>query len=206
MSYLQNIAAPGAGSRMGGILTLAVVRKADVTNYPTPVNGVVTGSLTLRAGASWARWVVGFQSAGMSSNARNNREGASKANSLPFFLPLDLEGVRLMLQRAEEDEFIVVYVDATGRQKIFGTLTAPARFEFSHESGTAPGDRNGNNCSFFYTGPDNTYFYDADSPAPGVGPAPAVVSFNGVPIASLTPGQTLNILSDYDYTEYFVTE
>lgn len=205
MGYLQNISRQPSGGKMGGILTIDVVRKSDVESIPAPVNGTVSGAVVLKAGAAWSRWITGYQSAAITTTARTSREGPSKASELPFILPLDRAGVRYMLQLAERDEFIVVYKDATGKQKIFGTLQAPVRFEFDHATGQTNTDTNKNNCRFFYQGPDNTYFYDAAAIVPGAGPAPAVVLFNGVAIASLQPGETLNILSDYSYTEYFTT-
>lgn len=204
MSYLQNITRQPGGGKLGGILTIDVVRKADVESLPPVVNGTVYGAVVLKAGKSFVRWVAGHQSANINSQARNSREGTSKNNTLPFFLPIDRASVRPMLELAEADEFIVLFTDAGGRKKIFGTLDAPAQFEFSHSSGTAHADKNGNNCSFYYTGPPNIFFYEAALPAPS-GAAPAIVRFNGVAIASLTPGQELNILSDYGYNEYFVS-
>lgn len=205
MGYLANISRQQTGGKLGGILTLDIVRKRDVESIPRPVNGTVNGPIVLNAGAAFARWIVGFQSANLNSAGDTTREGSSKKNTLPFFIPTDRAGVRHMLQLAERDEFIVIYKDAQGKQKIFGLTEAPVRFEFSHSTGKTATDVNGNNCSFYYQGPDNTYFYNAAAPAYTAGAAPAIVRFNGVAIASLLPGETLNILSDYSYTDYFTS-
>ena len=206
VSYLQNISRQAQGSKMGGIITLDVIRKADVESIPAPINGAIYGTIVLKEGASFVRWTTRYQSAGIDSKARASREGTSKDTSLEFFISLDRQAIREMLIKAEDgDEFVVIYRYATGPTKIFGTLAAPALFSFDHKSGNQPTDANENNCRFYYSGPDNTYFFLADLPAPAVGPAPSLVKYNGAVIAVLSPGETLEIESDFGFTNFYIT-
>lgn len=204
MSYLKSIPRQPGGGQLGGILTIDVVSKSQVESIPAPVNGIV-GPVVLKEGASFVRWNVTQQSAGLSGASNATREGKSKTNNLNFFIPLDREDLRPMLEIAEHDELIVIYSHPNGKRKIIGTLEAPVQFEFSHGTGTKWADRNGNNCSFYYKGPENTFFYSGDAPVITPGPAPAVVKFNGTVIASLAPGETLDITSDYSFTDYFTS-
>jgi hypothetical protein len=206
MSYLKNIVQQSGGNRMGGVLTLQVARKAEVEKIPAPVNGVVYGTIQLRPGAQLCRWTVGYQSAGITTQLKTTREGPTKESELEFFIPNDPDEIRSMLETASLDEFIVLFQYPNSVQKIFGHLQAPVRFSFDHNSGTNTADRHGYICRFFYNGPDNSFFYRGDLPAAPVGPAPVIVKFNGVAIASLAPGETLNITSDYSFDEYFVTQ
>lgn len=205
MAYLSNIDRIAPGGQLGGVITIDLVRKADVLSMPSPQSGAINGAVVLKAGASFVRWLVKQRSSGIASAARITREGAAKDNRLSFFISLDREEVRAMLELAEHDEFIVIYKYANGKLKIFGTLEAPVLFEFSHNSGNAPAEQNGNNCSFYYNGPDNTYFYNATAPTITPGTAPAIVNFNGAPIASLAPGQVLNIESEFGFTDFYIT-
>lgn len=205
MGYLSNIDRIPSGGQMGGVITIDLVRKADVQSIPVPQYGAINGEVVLKAGASFFRWRVTQKTAGVNSSSRITREGPTKENRLRFFIALDREAVRTMLEQAELDEFIVIYQYANGKKKIFGLLESPVRFEFSHDSGIAPADSNGNNCSFYYDGPDNTYFYNADSPSIGSGPAPVIVKHNGEVIAILSPGQTFNIESEFGFTDFYTS-
>lgn len=202
MGYLQSISLFSGQDNLGGALQLKVCRKAEIETIPAPVNGVVYSAITLKDGGAFYAWAV---NAGMQSQDNNGREGPSKKNSLSFRIPKDRADLRVLLQRMENDEFVVVFTE-NGKQKIFGQLHAPVRFRFAHSSGSSPADLNSYDCSFYYQGPDNTFFYEPAIPAAPAGPSPAIVRFNGVAIASLAPGEIFNITSEYSYTEYFTGE
>jgi hypothetical protein len=191
---------------MGGVLKLQVVRKADVKIIPQPVSGIIYGALQLNEGASTYNWAVSYQSAGITSVSSQKREGISKESELVFFVTGDSEDLRSMFETASLDEFIVLFQYPNTVQKIFGTIQAPVQFAFDHDSGTSTAARHGYTCRFFYSGPDNSFFYRADMPAAPTGPAPSVVEFNDVVIAILQPGEKLKITSDYSFTEYFKTQ
>lgn len=204
MSYLQTIAR-SRNDNTGGIITLQLVRAGDVVSIPDPVDGVIYGDIVFAAGAGWISWDVTFESAQVSSTDRVTREGFATLNDLPFRIPRDIPGVRNMLNLAAEDEFIVLFHDTAGRAKIFGLPEAPVRLVFNHRGGQAIPDGNFYTPRFFYEGPDNINFYNGEvSTAPGAG-SPAVVKFNGVAIASLQPGEVLNIESEFGFTQFFVT-
>jgi hypothetical protein len=205
VSYLLNITRQLQGSKMGGMITLSVIRKDDVESIPEPVDGGIYGAIVLKPGASFVTWQTRYQSAGISSRSRLSKEGSSKDTELGFIISLDRLAIKNMLLAAEEDEFIVIYRYATGPTKIFGLLEAPARFTFDHSSGKQPTDGNENNCRFYYAGPDNTYFFFGEIPAPAPGAAPAVVRYNGEVIAVLQPGETLDIQSDFGFTDFYTT-
>lgn len=199
MSYLTSISRLSQADNIGGILTIQVARKVDIESMSDPVDGVVYGDITFFPGAGFATWDVTGESASAQSRSRTSREGPSKGNRLPFVVPRDRPELRRMFELGEEDEFIVVYKYPNGKQRIFGLIDAPVRFRFDHDSGGSHADLNHYSCEFFYDGPDNMFEYQgAISTAPG-GAAPATVTVNGLAVASLQPGETINFDTDFDF-------
>jgi hypothetical protein len=205
VSYLQNISRLKGNANLGGLVEIRVTRKADVTNIPLPIGGKITGDITFPEGKGFVTWLVTQESLSLKSNSRDSREGISKTNRLPFRVPLDQYNVRMMLEQAEEDEFIVLVKYPNGVYKLFGTLDGPVKFSFDHDSGTSHADGNFNNCEFYYDGPHNIFFYEGEIPSAPVGTAPAIVKYNGTVIASLLPGETFNIISDFGFTDFYTT-
>jgi hypothetical protein len=205
VSYLQNISRFSAADNLGGLIEIQVARKAEISAIPDPVNGVVYGNITFIGDAGFVTWAVTHDTPGTDSNSRQSREGTSKTNRLKFSVPKDRAAVRLMFEQATEDELIILYKDANGKQKLFGLLEFPVKFRFNHSSGSTHAGKNGYDCEFYFEGPENMFEYDGTVTAAPAGPAPAVVKFNGLPIASLAPGEVLDIFSDYSFTEYFTT-
>lgn len=203
-NYLQDILRLNGGDNVSGIVAIQLARKADFVSIPAPVGGTIYNNIVFKSGSSWNTWQVTLETPRITTRENTTREGSSKRKTLEFSIPKDRDTIRNMLALAERDEFIVLFKDANGKQKIFGSLQAPVRFEFGHDSGAQRGERNAYSCRFFYDGPDNEFFYNGTISAPVAGPAPAVVNFNGVPIASLAPGQTLNISSDFAFSSYFI--
>lgn len=205
MSYLKSINALSAADNVGGILALQIVRKADVLDIPDPVDGVIYGDITFSPGVSWISWNVTFETARITRNVRSSPDGPYAVNELPFTVPKDSEELADMLHQAEDDEFIVLLQYPGGKTKIFGLLEGPVRFEFDHDSGGALEDGNKFNCRFFYEGPDNIFFYNGEISAPEAGAAPALVRYNGTVIAALAPGESLNITSDFGFTNFYTS-
>lgn len=205
MSYLKNISRFSGSGNLGGILTIQVARAADIESIPDPLAGIVFGDIVLKAGKSFYTWQVTTETAEANTRGNPTAEGFSKDNTLPFFIPKDRSDIRTMLEAATEDELIVLYKDANGKQKLFGTLDHPVQFEYSTNSGAAHADRNGYSCRFYYKGPENMFEYNGTLPTAPAGAAPAIVRYNGVAIASLAPGETLNINSDFGFTDFYVT-
>lgn len=202
VGYLQSIDRL-AENNMGGLVQIQVARKADIASIPVPVAGVIYGNITFNGSAGWVTWNVLLQSAQLRSAENTTREGSAKSKSLEFVISKDSSVKRAMLELAERDEFVVLYRDANGRQKLFGLPHAPVRFVFNHDTGRQFSDLNGYSCRFYYKGPENEYVYNGAISTPPAGAAPAVVYFNGQAIASLAPGQSLYINSDYSLSEYF---
>ncbi len=184
---------------MGGALQVKVARKSEIEAIPTPVDGVIYGDITFASGGAFYPWSV---FASMQSQDNNGREGPSKKISLSFTVPKDRADVRTLMQKMEHEEFIILYME-NGKQKMFGQLHAPVRFRFAHSSGKEAGDLNAYDCSFYYQGPDNTFFYEGAIAVAPAGPAPALVKFNGTVIMSLAPGEIGEITSDYSLNDYF---
>lgn len=205
MSYLQNIARFTAADNIGGLLEIKVARKADIENIPEPLAGVVYGDIDFLPDKGFVTWFTTPDTPGTDSNSRQSREGSSKNNRLKFSVPKDRPDIRTMFEQASDDELIVLYKDANGKQKLFGQLTAPVKFRFNHSSGNSTSGKNGFECEFYYEGPENIFDYNGAMATAPAGPAPAVVTFNGVAIASLAPGETLEITSEYSLSDYFVT-
>jgi hypothetical protein len=205
MSYLTSIARLSQADNLGGILTIQVARKVDIESMSDPVDGVVFGDITFFPGAGFVTWEVTGESPNANSRSRTSREGASKDNRLSFTVPKDRPELRRMFERAEEDELVVLYKYANGKQRIFGLLDAPVQFRFDHESGGSHSDLNHYRCEFYYDGPDNMFEYNGLISAAPAGAAPAVVKYNGVSIASLSPGEVLNITSEFGLTNFYVT-
>jgi hypothetical protein len=205
MSYLGNITRLSGATNLGGVLTLLVARKDDVESIPEPSQGTIFGDITMKAGKQFYSWEVTTESPRTRSDSRSTREGATKRNALNFTIPKDRADIKNQLDQAEDDEFILIFTDANGKTKIFGLLDTPVKFEFDHDSGAAFSNLNAYDCRFYYEGPDNLYHYDGTLPTAPVGTAPAIVRYNGVAIASLAPGETLNIISDFGFTDFYIT-
>lgn len=203
MGYLQNITRLKSEDNTAGIVSLQVARKSDFESIPDPVSGTIYNDIVFKAGRTWVIWDVILETPRAKGQDNVTREGPSKKNSLEFTIPKDRDTIRQQLDLAHEDELIVLFKDSNGKQKIFGTLTAPARFEYSHDSGAQFSNLNGYSCRFYFDGPDNIYFYNGVLSAPAAGLAPAVVYFNGAAIASLAPGEELHISSDYSLSDFF---
>jgi hypothetical protein len=205
MSYLRTIKNLSAADNLGGILSIYVARKADILSMPEVINGVITGDITFHPGAGWILWQATFESKRMRGDSRSSQEGPFRNNVLTFLVPKDDSLIRDMLERAEEDEFIVLFQYPGADKKIFGLLDMPVNFSFDHDSGNELQEGNRYTCRFFYEGPENSYFYNGDLSAPAPGSAPALVRYNGTVIASLQPGETLNIISDFGFTDFYTT-
>lgn len=203
MSYLKAIKRLSATDNLGGVLSLRVARKADIISIPEPVAGVVNGDINFLPGRGWILWDVTRASA--DSTNKLSREGASKSNKLPFVIAKDRDDLLPMFRQAEDDEFIVLRKDASGKNKLFGLLYAPVRFRYDHTTGTENPDLNHFSCEFFYDGPDNVFDYDGSVPSAPAGPAPALVMYNGAVIAALEPGEVLNIISEFGFTDFYIT-
>ena len=205
VSYLQNISSL-YNDNLGGLIDLKVVRKADVLSIPDPVNGVVYGNITFKPGITgFVVWAATLDTANMESRGGRTREGERKDNRLRVQIPKDNAALRFMLEQATKDEFILLYKDAAGNQKLAGLLHAPMRFTFDHSSGSSFADGNFFTGLFYFEGPDNTYFYNGTAGSPPVGPAPVVVYYNDAAIAVLTAGQELRLYSDFGFTNFFTT-
>lgn len=203
MSYLQNISRLSQLDNLAGLTTVQVIRKADLTNIPAPIQGTIYGALTYAPGAGFVSWQCKLETPRITTEETGSRDGSSKRNTLRLVIPKDRADLRFLFSQMVKDEFIIIFTE-NGKQKIFGQLHSPVRFTWGHDSGASFDQLNSYECQFFYQGPDNVFFYDGDTEAT-TGPAPAIVRFNGTVIATLQPGETLNITSDYSYTDYFVS-
>jgi hypothetical protein len=195
------------GDNLAGLLQLQVCRAADIVSIPEPVNNVVYGNIVFAAGAGMAVWDVTLESPKIESRKSVTKEGTTTANTLPFSIPKDTAAIGDMLKRMEQDEFIVLFKYSNGDQKIFGLKHAPVRFSYDHDSGDSFSSKNAYDCRFFYQGPDNIFFYPGTGGVAPTGPAPVVVLLNGQPWFSANPGQTVNVQSDFDFTdlEYIIS-
>lgn len=198
MSYLQNIS-PLNGDNLGSLLELRIVRKDDVESIPDPVEDIIYGDITLKAGKSFVLWQVTRSTPRHRAVNRASAEGEYEEASLNFVIPRDQPAIRRMLQLALEDEHIVLYKDANNQTKLFGSLQDPVRFRFSHDSGGASSQRNAYSCEFHSSGSANSWFYLGSVPSPPVGAAPALVRVNGQLVASLTPGQAIDFDTPFEF-------
>lgn len=197
MSYLQNIAA-FSSDNLGSLLEIRVARRADVQSIPAPSYGVVYGDIVLKPGKSWAQWSVTRNTPRHRSAFQASMEGDFESASLSFTIPRDRAAIRPMLQMAQDDDHIVLYRDANSEWKLYGSLSDPVRFRFSHDTGSAPVQRNAYACEFYSEGSANTWFYNGEVSAPPSGTPPAIVRFsNGQIVAALQPGETLIITSGF---------
>lgn len=205
MSYLKTISRFRGAGNLGGIVSVQVARKEDFVSIPDPVDGIIYGNVVFKEGRGWVKWDVTIESAGTDSSGKITREGFAKGNRQKFLVPRDRSDIRAMFERAADDELIVLYRDANNRLSIFGLLYAPVRFRYSHSSGSTHGDKNGYECEFYYDGPDNVFEYQGSVATAPPGPAPAIVRFNGQIIEVLSPGEELNIISDFGFETFYTT-
>lgn len=205
MSYLNSITRFSSADNLGGILSIQVARAADIENIPDPVDGIVYGDIDFFPGKGFVSWDCTSESGSAESKSRQSREGSTKGNTLPFVIPKGRASLQNMFDQAEEDEFVVLFKDANGKQRIFGTKETPVRFRYDHTSGEAHSDLNRYSCEFYYTGPGNMFDYNGAIASPPAGAAPAVVRFNGTAIAVLQPGEELDIISDFGFTDFYVS-
>jgi len=187
-----------------------VARNADVVSIPDPVNGTIYGNITFQAGASWVLWQVSL-SPRLTSSDQVVREGAAMQKPIEFTIAKDKPALRHMLSLMQRDEFIVLVKDGSGRNKIVGLKHAPMLFSFRHDTGQI-GDRNHYQCRFYFTGPDNEYFYNGTVAEPPVGPPPCLVKWKypgqtdeqAALVAVLTPGTTMIITSEFGYQDFHI--
>lgn len=203
MGYVLPIARLSNSDNLAGLLEIQVCPKSLITAIPTPVNGTVYGNITFVSGAGFAKWEATLERSRVSTLKERTADGYSAKNQVPFRIPKDRADLRNMFDLMERDEFIVIIKYPNGKQKIFGTLNRPVQFTYNHDSGESFDTKNEYECMFYFEGPDNIFFYDGSVGTAPAGPAPVVVKINGTVIAVLTPGQTINILTDYDYDDFF---
>lgn len=198
MSYLKSIAWPGNNS--GSLIELKIIPISDVEGEPRYKGDTLYGAYTLAAGKGFVSWKVASQGIGIKTDSKTGQEGISKNTKLSFFIPKDRSGIRIMLDRAEMDKFIIHYKDGNGVSKIFGTRKRPVSFLYSRDSGTSFSGMNAYSCQFYYEGPNNDFFFNQTIAAPPGSVAPAIVRVNGVVVATLAPGESVNFDSDFDFT------
>lgn len=199
MGYIKNIDRFQSKDNLGGITELLVIRTADVISIPDPINGAVFGEAVLQAGASFAKWNVILESPQVNSASRSSNAGRYRSNTIEFSIPKDRADLQNMFEQAEDDEFIVLYKYPGGTWKLFGLLETPVQFEYSHDSGGKLADRNQYIGRFYYEGPDNRYFYNAEIPEPAPGAAPVIVRVNGVVVAAGQPGDIIDFDTDFEF-------
>lgn len=203
MSYLTPITRLSKSDNLAGLIEIQVCPKSLITSIPAPVAGIVYGNVVFATGGGFTKWEATLEKSKAKTQKERTADGTIAQNQIPFLIPKDRADLRYMFDLMERDEFIVLFKYGDGRQKMFGTLQRPVQFSYNHDSGDSFDSKNEYECRFFFDGPDNMYFYDGTAGTPPVGPAPSIVKINGNPIAVLQPGQQLNILSDYDYEDFF---
>ena len=191
---------------MGGIVELQLVRSDNVVTVPMAIDGVIYQSIEFVPGSGFVSWATTSQSIGIRSRHVNGTEGGTKRVGLPFSLPKDTPGIAQQLERATDDEFIVLFRDANGVLKIFGTKEHPVNFKFDYNTGRANRDKNGYRCEFYYSGPNNVFFYEGDTPQSPVVVAPVRIEWDdGETITTIVvaqPGDVIRINSRFAYTDF----
>jgi hypothetical protein len=205
VSYLQSITGLNGADNIGGVLQIKVARKADIIYMADPVNGTIYGDIEFEAGKGFVIWTVTQDSPRALSDPKPTREGNAKSNKVDFRIPKDRADLRFMLDQAEQDEFIILFKDANGKEKIFGQLESPVLFQYGHDAGAKIPDGNFYQCSFYFTGPDNMFFYDGETETAPSGPVPSLVKYNGGTIAALLPGEIFNIESEFGFTNFYIS-
>ncbi len=203
MSYLADISKI-TGQNMGGIVKLQVARASDIISIPDPVDSVVYGNITFLTGRGFYTWHSTSQTIRLQSGDRDSKEGNYKSNRLPFVISKDRATIKDILDNALDDEFVVVYKDANGNEKIFGTLENPVRFNYSYDTNSSYSGRNGYSCEFQYEGPDNISFYDGTIPMAPAGDLPVLIRWNGQVIGQGFPGEIVDFDSEFPYDDFAI--
>lgn len=199
MSYLQNIAA-FHGDNLGSLLEIWVVSLVDVESLPPLQDGVRYGDIVLKSGKYFVTWEVTKDTPRSKAAGQSSFDGDSETDTLSFVIPKDQPGIRNMLNLAREDELLIVYKDANGQMKGFGSLEDPVRFKYNFDSGASISDRNAYTCEFYSEGLANTWFYDGTVAVAPPGALPALVKrSDGVILAQLAPGQSFVLTSGFSF-------
>tara|TARA_R110001599_G_scaffold332511_1_gene547996 strand:- start:38951 stop:39565 length:615 start_codon:yes stop_codon:yes gene_type:complete len=192
---------------MGGLISIRLVRAQDVVTFPLVIDGNVTDELVLAEGAAWVEWFCTSQSAGLKSKHSTGSEGDARDLELSFTIGKDTTLKGTQLERSTDDTFIILYRDGNGQLKLFGSKERPVRFKFEATTGQNNRALNGFDCSFFYSGPNNTAYYFADDPeavTPGI--SPVIIQWNDgttiTTIAVANAGDVVRINSRFAYTDF----
>ena len=199
MSYLQNINSLGGDSNIGSLISMQVARATDIESMNDPDNDTVYGDIVFKAGKGFVTFGFTSESPRFSSNGKDSQEGSLRENRLDFLLPRDAAVIRDILSRMEEDNFVVLYTDANGKQKVFGSPAFPVSFRYSRDSGARVSDLNHYACVFYSDGPENDFFYEGTITTAPAGAAPVIIKVNGVVVTSAQPGDTVLFTSDFDF-------
>ncbi|NVJ47303.1 MAG: hypothetical protein HWE07_09250 [Cytophagia bacterium] len=208
MSYLSQIARLISQNTGGLNSSIKLVRSKDVAVFPAIIAGKITDEIELNEGAGWVEWFCTSQTAGVRSRHIDGSEGNARALGLDFVISKDTSVKASQLERATDDSFIVLFRDANGQLKVFGTKERPVRFKFDMTTGNNTRALNGFSCSFYYSGPDNTTYYMAEDPEvlDPDSSAPVVIQWNdGVTIQTIAvvqAGDVVRINSDFDYNSF----
>lgn len=205
MSYLSDIS-HFSEDNVGSVLKVKVARAVDVLTVPDVVDGVIYGDLTFKEGTGFVEWRLTEDSARLVSEGSPSPEGEIRKNKIEFFVPKDRKSLRTILSRMAVDEFVLLIEDNNGVVKIFGQPWAPARFRYTHDTGSAHVETNRYICEFYYEGPENIFFYEGAVPAAPAGAAPVVIQWaDGTFIAQAQPGDIVNVSSDFEHDFEVIT-
>ncbi len=197
MSYLKTI--NRIAYNFGGVLEVQIARAADVLEWPELKGDTWYGNIEFKAGAGFVKWYTTANENVFRYRSRTTIEGTLYKGAFKVVVPSDRKEIEEMLHLASDDELIILYKNANGLIKIFGSPTFPVQLQVSHSTKRGFGSRNQYECSFYYDGPLNNFFYDGSvQTAPGT--APAIVRWaDGTMISSLQPGQVLEVDSNFTH-------
>lgn len=199
--YIKSINRFSTKDNLGGLLELKVASVSMIDSIPEPVKNVIHQNVVFKTGYAWTTWKVRPFDTGIRSRSRESQEGPYKEYSLPFLIPKDLSDMAQMLKTAESDLFVILVKDANLKTKLIGSLDAPLKFRFDHESGTSQRALNHYACEFYSESPDVSYFFEGNAPTnpPGFSAPALVKKGDGTVLAALQPGESFIITSGFSY-------
>lgn len=146
-------------TNIGGLRLLRVIPVAGVSAIPAAVGHEITTAITLAAGASIADVFFTEDTGSFEEDPQINDAGKVYRQSIECVVAKDAPGIADYVNRYDEMQCIVMYMDSNGFAKIVGSIAQPLTFRAQYGTGRTPEERNAYRFSYTGTSYHKAYFY-----------------------------------------------